>query len=248
MNSSVGAAIATYVLFTAIGIMGAWDGLVRRRIRIRRGIWYAPLNLRGLPAILVGILCLFLLLLLFRLAVPAVRATVTGCNDPLCAVSRVVVPPFTNPIAAIVIVTSVFVFAMWLAGIKDHDGPFRSYLLAPGVWYHEREVVALVQQREQKAHKTSVEVDTILAASDRVLRVLHGVSPTMDRSGPAGEPLTRDSAIRWVVRTAGARRRNGSAAPARPFIVETIAGYAIDRLEAAERRWPWRRRLLTILP
>src|SRR5579859_1083924 len=97
MSSSMGAVVATYVLFAAIGIMGAWDGLVRRRIRIRRGIWYAPLNLRGLPAILVGILCLFLLLLLFRLAVPAGRATVVGCDDPLCAVSRIVVPPFTSP-------------------------------------------------------------------------------------------------------------------------------------------------------
>lgn len=247
MSNHVAGVVAVYVMFITITFMGAWDGLVRHHIRVRPGEWLPHLTLRRLSAVVVGACCLVLLLFIGDLARRAIPPTVEGCGDLYCVYVRILVPPFTNVLDAFVIVLFLGIFIGWLFDIGDREGPFRTRLLAWGVWYREREIVERVRLALREKHKPPVDVDAVLATSDAILRRFHGTSPTLGRYGPSGESLSRAQAIAMITQSSIGHGRRGIPDSTRRMVLEIITGYAIDQLESAERRWPWRRRLFTVI-
>ena len=205
-------------------------------------------------AFVIGTVCVLLLVLLGRLAALGLPAMAAGCADPSCAVGRVIVSPFTTVPSALIALAAGGVFAPWLWGMGDLEGPFRTRLLATGVWYRERELVTLVQTRLREQRRSPMDVDIILEIADDLLRTFHGVSPAMtgapdhpeqDNSGSA---TSRKMHARFLAHTYRVRKRPGATMVAQRSVVETVALYTMEKLEAAERRWPWRRRFFELLP
>jgi hypothetical protein len=142
-------------------------------------------------------------------------------------------------------------FVPWLRGIRDPDGPFRARLLAPGVWYREREAVTLAQHRLHELGKPAVDVDIILDLADYVVRAYHGIPPTISGRTWQNMQERTDANImlaRLLAHTARLRKRNGATLVAQRIITEAIALYVLEKLEAAEQRWPWRRRFFELFP
>ncbi len=251
MDASQSLASAVFLMFMAFGFMGAWDGLVRHHIRLRRGEWLAPLAFSGPAAYVTGRLCLLFLLFLGSVGLSGLPALEAGCVTPLCAVAHVLWSLCATPMSAFLVIVACGVFVPWLRGIRDPDGPFRTRLLAPGVWYREREVVTLAQHQLYELGKPDVDVDIILDLADYVVRAYHGVPPTI--SGRTWQkPLERPNAnimlARLLAHTARLRKRDGATLVAQRIITEAIALYVLEKLEAAEQRWPWRRRFFEIFP
>ena len=249
MQSADPAAMTVFIMFAAYGFMGAWDGLVRRHIRVRVATKLPGLSLSvaGPLAMLMGSVCALFLFALVRVAAPPISATVMGCPDPGCALGRLFGPLFTNLTYVIILVAVAATFVPWLWGIRDMEGPFRTQLLAPGVWFRERECVTRAQQRLRAAGQPPVDVNAILKLVDALVLYFGGLSPTMSVADPSETPPTREMVVQALANSTGWTPRNVSA-KARRLMVEAIALYMIEQYEAAERRWPWRRRFLETVP
>jgi hypothetical protein len=248
MKSSLPADLTVFYVFGAIGLMGVWDGLVRRHIRVRPGEWLPSLAVRGLAAIGIGATCLAFLLIIGHLEMSELSAAVAGCADPLCVLGRIVSPPFTSTGDTIILLALATVFLPWLKGMLDLDGPFRTRLLAPGIWYRERELLTVACKSLQEHKKSPVDANLILEIANDVLRLFHGISPTMSAPDVTASPPTIDMVVRSLTHSSLVRQRRGATEGEQRLILEAITPYIIAKLEAAERRWPWRRRFFATVP
>lgn len=235
-------------MFAVYAFMGAWDGLVRRHIRLRPGLQTKSLLIQGPLAVIVGIFCVLLLVFLYRLASIGMPALTRGCASSLCLFERNVVLPFTTLPSLLVLALVAALFIPWLRGMFDFDGPFRTLMLAPGVWYREREAFTLARTALDLEGKAPVPANVILDLADNLLLNFHGVSPTMPAPNSTTPPPTRDMVVRAFTSSSLVRKRRGATKVAQRVIIAAMAPYIIDKLEAAERRWPWRRRFLEMFP
>ena len=248
MDPSQPLANAVFALFAAVLFMGAWDGLVRHHIRVRPNEQFASLLIEGPAAVLLGGMSLLVLVLLCALAVSGLPALTAGCQTPACLLQRIVLLPFTTLSSLFILALTAGLFVPWARGMFDLDGPFRTRMLAPGVWYREREVVALARQALERQRQAEVGTRVILELADSLLREFHGISPTMPTPGAIASPPTCDMVVRSLTHSALVHKRRGATEVAQRIIIDAIAPYSIEKLEAAERRWPWRRRFLTTVP
>lgn len=241
--------IAVFTMFAAISFMGAWDGLLRHHIRIRVSEQYPfSLTLTGAPAFSVGGVCLLFLLIISRMASGAIPALVAGCETPICALGRMLLPPFTNWLAVLTLIIVLAVLIPWARGMFDGDGPFRTRMLAPGVWYRERDIVTLIQTSAHEHKYDEVDIELILHLADAILGAFHGVSPSMPSPGSTAQPPTHEMVIGGMRNTFAARIMHKVPRAKGAIIIDVITMYTITKLEAAERRWPWRRRFLELFP
>lgn len=248
MDPSQPLANATVALFGAYGFMGAWDGLVRRHIRVRLNEQFAPLLIEGPMAFVIGLLSLLFLFLLCAFTASGLPVLLADCQTPVCALERIVFLPFTTGFSLFLMALTAGLFLPWLHGMFDLDGPFRTRMLAPGVWYREREVVTLARQALERQKQPAVDTRVILELADSLLRNFHGISPTMPAPGATAHLPTADMVVRSFAHSSLVHERRGATETAQRVIIEAIVPYIITRLEAAERRWPWRRRFLSTVP
>ena len=239
---------AVLALFGAYTFMGAWDGLVRHHIRIRPNEQFLSLLIEGPMAFLLGMLCLLFFLILCTFVAWGMPGLLAGCQTPVCALERIVLPPFTSWLSLFVVALAAGLFLPWARGMFDLDGPFRTRMLAPGAWYREREVVTLARQALERQKQPAVDTRVILELADSLLRNFHGISPTMPVPGATAHLPTADMVVRSFTHSSLVHERRGATEMAQRVIIEAIVPYIIARLEAAERRWPWRRRFLSTVP
>ncbi len=223
-------------MFAVYAFMGAWDGLVRRHIRLRPGLQTKSLLIRGPLAVFVGILCVLLLVILYRLASIGMPALTRGCASSLCVFERSVVLPFTTLPSLLVLALVTALFIPWLRGMFDLDGPFRTLMLAPGVWYRERELIPLVRQRLLEHGQRTVKLELVLELADNLLLTFHGISPTMQNPPEQHNAPTREMVVRSLTRSSLVRKRRRTSEAIQRLIIEAIAPYTMEKLEAAEKR------------
>jgi hypothetical protein len=235
------------IIFGTIGIMGMWDGLVRRHIRLSmeaRGLF---IFLRGIAAILVGIVSTLPLYFAAGLEAEHVDAVRATCSSFSCVFRQTVLVLFLWPY---VLGTLLFliVFLLWLRGALELQGPFRRRMFAPGVWYEEKALVELVRKRLEEAQLPLVDDNVII-------RTARGVPAWIRSSKDDPQVLLKngnlDTAVlakRFAMFEGIRARRKYPAHPERSkalqVMASTIVTYYFDRHEQAVEKWPWRRRLL----
>ena len=132
--SQVAAAEAVVVFGFLVALIGIWDGLIRRHIRLSIDVIQLHIIVRGILAIALGSLCLLLAVLFAQLIIRYTANAVTDCRGQMtCIAGRILTPPFTTWPTALITVIAVAVFANWASDALDYGGPYRRHLLAPGV-------------------------------------------------------------------------------------------------------------------
>lgn len=154
-----------------IGVVFAWDGLVRRHIRLARDIIAMQVDIRGWPAILVGLLGLACMLFAGTISIQNLVPIAHFCGfSAACLWQNLVVPPFTWWAPVVGLVISIVAFALWVSGASDLSGPYRRQWLAPGVSDNEKIIVEQVRAALNAAQLPPVDSDAITRAATWIRR------------------------------------------------------------------------------
>ena len=233
-------AMATLILMMlTLGIMGAWDGIVRRHIRFSLDVYEINVIFGGVRAVLVGMVCALIAALALKLGVQGIEHISIAChNEPTCILQHTVLPLLLDWRSALVVLTVCVLFFPWLSGALNMQGPFRQRLLAWGVWYREQDLVPLVTKRLQEAELPQIPLDTLIGIARIVwqnARVLAPENVSRRKEVPSRfqGTLARQAAKRYRVSESAAQ-----------VVVATIAEYYLKKHEQAVSVWPWRRRIL----
>jgi hypothetical protein len=233
-------------LFGVIAVTGTWDGLVRRHIRLSFDGLGMFVLWRGIPAILVGLVSLLLLLFIGLVEVMTIRPVIAACHVMTCTLQQTVLVLFTTWQSIVTVGLFGFLFAYWLWGAFDLRGPYRRQLLAPGVWYKEKEVVALVTQELCAHHLPPIDDDTILRTARTLIINIGKYRSILEDPQDEGEPVTIE-ALAQVYQEINASRKwreNRGLSEAQRRMATTILRYYLDLHERAVEKWPWLRTLL----
>jgi hypothetical protein len=228
-------------MFGIIGIMGTWDGLIRRHIRLS----FDPLGmfiiLRGVPAVLVGLVSAVLLLFVARLEMIEVQDVQASCASLTCILQHTVFDLFASLQSLFVLLLFSFVFVYWLWGAFDLNGPYRRQMLALGVWYEEKEAIRQVRQQLQDHHLPPRSDEHIIRAARTLIINLKAYAKIQ-----GSERLDPKALADIYVHINPPRRRDISRASlqAERIMAQTILQYYLDLHDRAVVKWPWIRRLL----
>lgn len=242
--NSVAAAEAVLLLFLLVGLMGAWDGLVRRHIRYDVDVVQLHVSFRGWVAVATGIVGAMLALLAGKIAVTATWQTVIGCRNGIaCATDKLVLPLLTTWQALLVVIVTFVVFALWASGAGDLTGPYTRRYLAPGVWDTDKEILAAVSGRLHARRLPNVNADTVMEMASWVRQSLmlfrRAHRDTVTRNGR----LDPAALVEVLISTRAVHKFGVDEAPLR-VVLKAIADYYRDKYEQAARVWPWRRRVI----
>jgi hypothetical protein len=154
-----------------------------------------------------------------------------------------VLPAFTAWWSAVAVLVGVFVFARWASGARDLGGPYRRYLLAPGVWDRDKEILALVASQLRAHDLPPVDDDTVLQMASWVRGMLMNLRST------APSAVIRDGrldaeALTHVLLSSRRAKRFALSEQTLPVVFGTIASYYEEKYEQAARVWPWRRKII----
>lgn len=219
----------------------AWDGLVRRHIRLTRGLLQARINLRGVPATLLGLVGLCVAALAFTATAQQSGYVVRACRrSAACIAHTLLLPVFTTWQTVVCLLIVVLVFGPWLRGALDLHGPYRRVWLAPGVWDSEKDILARVSTRCQEAHVAMPEQDSVLAVAGWVRQRTSFISIVTRKNvtqGMRGE-VTRLASV--LLASAGAEELDMQS-DALNVVVPTVVEYYRDLYERAAEAYPWLR-------
>lgn len=241
------AGLQTFVfMFSTVSLMGTWDGLVRRHIRLSYDVMDMFILLRGLPAFLVGLLSAACLLFMCDLEVTATHTSVAGCLSFACVLQQTVLVLFTAWQSIIVVILCTALFLYWLWGAFDLKGPYRLQMLAPGVWYKEKEVVEQVTQQLQVHHLPPLSDEQIIRAARALIINMKMYASSQPPRQVLGEQLDRKvlTDVYMLLNPPKRREADRQSTQSRRIMAETILQYYLDLHEQAVKKWPWIRRVL----
>jgi hypothetical protein len=165
----VPAFVPFFLIFCLLTFMGVWDGLIRRHVRFTYRLLSTDLHLRGVPAIIVGLISLVVLLFLIRLASQQFRLAAQACGgDWNCLAWTLLTPLISNWVTVFVVLLFLIGFIGWALSIRDMQGPYLIYPAAPGVLFSEREIVKRVQHGIGIAGLAPISSDTIVRAASEI--------------------------------------------------------------------------------
>ena len=159
-----------FLLLTLVGVMGAWDGLIRRHIRITNDAFQLYVSIRGQAAATVGTVCLFLAIGGIAGLVNVIGGVVSGCRGTLtCVVQNMVLAPVSSWEMGFLSVVTLFVFVLWVIGASDLQGPYRKIPIGRGIWVHEKDLIRLAIQR-LSADGLPILADDVILRTARLVR------------------------------------------------------------------------------
>ena len=234
-------------MFGIISLMGTWDGLVRRHIRLSYDVMDMFILLRGLPAFLVGLLSAACLLFMCDLEVTATQTRVAGCPSFACVLQQTVLILFTTWQSIFVLLLVIAFFLYWLWGAFDLKGPYRRQMLAPGVCYKEKEVVEQVTQQLKSHHLPPLSDEQIIrAARTLIINLKMYVSFQSPRRVLSEQLDPKALADVYMIFNPSKRREaDRESIQARRMMARTILRYYLGLHEQAVEKWPWIRRVLS---
>jgi hypothetical protein len=237
---------AIVFMFGITGIMGTWDGLVRRHIRLSFDALDVFVLLRSIPAILVGLVSAACLLFVIQFEMIGAQKPVAACPSFICIVQQTVLVLFTTSYSIFVVLLYSFLFAYWLWGAFDLKGPYRRQMLAPGVWYKEKEIVGQVTQQLQAHHLPPLSDEQIIRAARTLIINIKMYASFQPPRQVLGEQLDRKALTDVYILSNRPKRREADrkSTQARRIMAETILRYYLDLHEQAVKKWPWIRRVL----
>jgi hypothetical protein len=160
-----------------------------------------------------------------------------------CILDRAVLPAFSVWYTAIITLVAVALFVNWLSVAFDMQGPYRRFLLAPGVWYSEKEIVGIVRQQLAAKHLGTVDEDFVVQTASQV-RANMPIFMKIARSTMMKErQLDKEALVAGNLRSSLLQR---SKLPERVkrVALDTIVQYFLDTHQRAQQKWPWRWRVL----
>jgi hypothetical protein len=151
------------LFFLLITFMGAWDGLARRHVRFTLQLQGIDLHIRGLPAIVIGLLCAGALFVVLGFGSNQIRLVSQACDsDWGCIAQTILVPLFFDGWGSVTVVITLLCLNLWTLSIREMQGPFQILPVAPGVVFNEGDIVHQVQERLRKAKLDPVSSDIIV--------------------------------------------------------------------------------------
>jgi hypothetical protein len=159
------------LFFGLLTFMGAWDGLVRRHVRFTSQVRSIDLHIRGLPAIVIGLVCAGALYLVLGFGLDQFGLVSQACaSDVGCVAQTFLVSLFFTGWGSVIAVTTLLYFIFWALSIREMQGPYQILPVAPGVVFNEGDIVHRVQERLRKAKLDPVSSDTIVRAVCEIRR------------------------------------------------------------------------------
>ena len=227
--------------------MGTWDGLKRQNIRIVVDIIDLHINVKGLAAIFVGIVCALGVAAISVIGIQWIVWVVTKCQrGALCILQTTVVAPVTDWIAVICLACAGGLLTLWLPTAFSEKRPYRRFLLAPGIWYREEEVIAHINERLAQAQPSSINEDMLLQIASSVRSRLQ-LQRFGFRAERISDPSTRmliDSLVNDIDGHNKSWRKSSADKATLREIVKAIIEYYLRTQAAANRIWPWRKKIL----
>jgi hypothetical protein len=238
LMQSIAAVETTIIIFVVIFAMGTWDGLIRRHIRVSIDPIGLFLHIRGGSALLLGALSLLVEIGLFRISLPYLLLAWLHCSitKEVCLYTSLVEPILSWWASMLGLAMSVTIFALWIPGALDMQGPYHDRFLAPGVWYREKEMAMTVQEALSAHQCPPMQEDKIINVSERMLYDLHFFKRVLTQTRPL------DPVIMAEVYLPRARKQFRTF-PSRTsrVVTETIFRYYFTKYEQATHIWPWLR-------
>lgn len=237
-----------FLLFAlVVCLIGAWDGLKRQTVRIVVDVIDLHIYLKSLPALLVGIVCTLGIVTICMIGIHWFIWTGNSCQwAASCVLQTTVVAPFTDWVSIICLAMSVGILILWLPTAFSQPRPYRRFLLAPGVWYKEEEVIALINEQLARFQQRSINEDTLLQIAGWVRSRLQ-LQRFNAHDGSKGGPGTTIMVNILVDEINGHnrswRRLSADKATLR-VIVKAVIEYYLNTKAEANRVWPWREKLL----
>lgn len=228
-------------MFGIISIMGIWDGLVRRHIRLSYDALELFILLRGIAAILVGLLSAACLLFVIQVEIIGAQKPVAACPSFFCIVQETILVLFTTWQSIFVVLLCSFVFGYWLWGAFDLKGPYRRQMLAPGVWYKEKVVVEQVHQ-QLLTHRLSPMSDEYIIRAARTLiinlKTYAALQPPRQVTNGHLDPKAL-AEIYIQINPPSRRIAARISLQEQRIMVTTILRYYLELHGRAVAKWPW---------
>jgi hypothetical protein len=163
MGMTVMPHFASFLLFSVLlTFMGAWDGLVRRHVRLSARFRFGDLHIRGIPAVVIGILSAGALYIMLKVGITELGLVSQACDDLGCVVQTTLVSLFFDGWGTVFALLMLGYFILWTLSIREMQGPYQIFPVAPGVGFDECVIVRRIQERLRKAKLEPVSSDIIV--------------------------------------------------------------------------------------
>ncbi len=186
-----------------VAVVFTWDGLVRRHIRLSRDLLQWQVNIRGMPAVLLGSLAVIVGVIDGTVIIQQLRLMSESCRASIqCLAGQALLPLVSSwPVVGLMII-ELGAFSIWLMGAFELRGPYRRTLLAPGVWNSEKDMVAVVARRLQEAHLPRVDDDVVLLMGREIKQRLGMRALSALKHRAADSRLDADRVLEAVLQSA----------------------------------------------
>ncbi len=240
MQHTGAAEVGLLALFLG-GIVFAWDGLARRHVRLTRDLINLQVDIRGVPAILPGILGVGLLLFAGTTSVVQLWVIARQCDgSAVCLWHSLVVPPFTSWSSVLVLVMVVAAFALWARGASNLSGPYRWRWLAPGVCEDEGVLVERVRADLDAAHLAPVDTDVMTRAITWVRRNVGLTTLKVRSTGTQEQPI--NSHLIFQLMRADKNSPSSQVSDEQAYVMlRVMVNYYADLHTRAARAYLWKR-------
>lgn len=237
-----GTTIALLLLLLVWCVMGAWDGLKKRNIRlILHGRFDLNICWSGLPTLVVGAVCAFFAFVFGQVLVNGLIGLANTCHQDMnCTLQVAILPLFTYWVSIVLLLMAVGCLGLWLLTSFSQPGAYRRSFLAPGVWYSETELMVEIQADIESHHRANVDRNTMLWVANWVRYELYPYGAFS--RGLYTATTYKEWADKLNKKQHVLQGFDGNKTALRKAIQLTVEYYA-QRNEEANRVWPWRKHL-----
>jgi hypothetical protein len=198
--SATGAIESGVIGIFLAAVVFIWDGLVRRHIRLTYDLAGWQVNIRRVPAVLLGGLGAVVGIIDGQVIIQQLSLMAGRCRGTFpCMAQQALSPLISSWQVVVAMILELGVFAIWLMGAFELHGPYRRRLIAPGVWFNEKDLVDAVARDLREARMPSVDDDMVLLMGSEIRQLigLRGLSALKNRTAVGW--LEVDPTIRAVI-------------------------------------------------